>query len=312
MTNTIDPSRELTMTRIFCAPRHLVLKMWSDPAILTQWWGPFGFSTTTHSMDFRPGGIWKFTMHGPDGTDYPNVIRYVAVGPDRIAYEHGSNDLHVDGFMVEVSLEDFEEGKTKMNFRMIFPTPEERTRIVDTYGADKGLVQTLTRLDLLVADKQAREHPFKMHLSLPSETEMRMVRSFKAPKEAVFEAFTNAELIRKWQAPHKYTFSECQYDARPGGKWMMAQVDDEGHEYRFFGDILSIEPPVRIESTFEFEGFPGAVQSNITTFEEVDGLTRVTIVSSYPNKEERDQMLESGMEWGMNQSYERLEELLAQ
>jgi len=67
---------ELIAERLFDAPRELVFKAWTVPAIITNWWGPRGFSTTTHEMDFRAGGVWRFTMHGPDGTDYPNKIVY--------------------------------------------------------------------------------------------------------------------------------------------------------------------------------------------------------------------------------------------
>src|SRR5450631_2159695 len=119
MTNTIDAAREVTMTRVYRAPRDLILEMWSDPKRITNWWGPFGFSTTTHEMDFRPGGVWRFTMYGPDGTDFPNVVHYVATGPDRIVYDQRGEEWLVD-FHVEVSLTELEPGKTKMDFRMIF------------------------------------------------------------------------------------------------------------------------------------------------------------------------------------------------
>lgn len=305
MTTTIDPTRELVVTREFGAPRDLVLKMWSDPAMITYWWGPFGFTTTTHEMDFRPGGVWRFTMHGPDGTDYPNFIRYVKTGPDQIEYDHGCDSKSVD-FHVVVTLEEKVGGKTSMEFRMVFPSVEERTRIVETYGADKGLFQTVTRLDTLLADKQAEDEPFKMALSLPSPTEIRTVRSLRAPKELVFEAFTNPDYIRRWQGPRDIVCTECTFDARVGGRWTMTH-ERAGEKYRFSGEILEISRPDRLVGTFQYEDYDPL--TNTTTFEEKDGITRVTTISSFTTTENRDGMLYSGMEHGMVEGYERLQEI---
>jgi uncharacterized protein YndB with AHSA1/START domain len=71
--------RELIFTRIFDAPRELVLKAWTDPKQIVKWWGPKGFATTTHEMDVRPGGVWRFIMHGSDGTDYKIKIVFLEV-----------------------------------------------------------------------------------------------------------------------------------------------------------------------------------------------------------------------------------------
>src|SRR5437016_4011897 len=102
MTDILDSTREYSISRTFRAPRDLILKMWSDPELLSNWWGPVGFSTTTHEMDFRPGGHWKMTMHGPNGSKYPNLLRYIETGPDRIVYDHG--DFDKTDFRVIVTL----------------------------------------------------------------------------------------------------------------------------------------------------------------------------------------------------------------
>jgi uncharacterized protein YndB with AHSA1/START domain len=78
--------REIVTTRVFDAPREMVFDAWTDPKHIGQWWGPIGFTTTTHEMDVRPGGVWRFTMHGPDGRDYKNRIVYTEiVRPERLA-----------------------------------------------------------------------------------------------------------------------------------------------------------------------------------------------------------------------------------
>jgi uncharacterized protein YndB with AHSA1/START domain len=150
MTHVHDSSREIYAQRTLRAPRELVLKMWSDPQALSNWWGPEGFSTTTHKLDFRPGGEWTFIMHGPDGVDYPNYIKYKETGPDRITYSHGGRVEDPVDFEVEVTLTVLDSKKTLMEFRSTFPSAEERDRVVEEFGAEEGLYQTMDRLVRLV------------------------------------------------------------------------------------------------------------------------------------------------------------------
>ena len=84
---TESADREIIATRVFDAPRELVFKMWTDPKHVGRWWGPRGFTTTIHEMDVKPGGIWRLTMHGPDGRDYKNKVVFLEVEePERLVY----------------------------------------------------------------------------------------------------------------------------------------------------------------------------------------------------------------------------------
>lgn len=147
--NSLDLDRDpraLIATRIFDAPRALVFEAWTDPKHLAQWWGPNGFTTTTLAFDMRPGGVWRFVMHGPDGRDYQNRIIFdEIVKPERIRYRHGGDDVEPMQFAVIVSFEDLGP-KTRLTMEMWFPSAAERDRVVKQYGADTGLVQTLARL----------------------------------------------------------------------------------------------------------------------------------------------------------------------
>ena len=135
--------REISATRVFDAPRDLVWKAWTDPQHIAQWWGPKGFSNTIVSMDVRPGGLWDFVMHGPDGRNYDNKIRYVEiVPPERLVYDH----ISAPNFHVTVSFEE-EHGKTRLTMTMLFETAELRDGVVKAYGAVEGLHQTLGRLE---------------------------------------------------------------------------------------------------------------------------------------------------------------------
>ena len=134
-------------TRVLDAPRELVFAVWTDPKHLAKWWGPDGFSTTTSAFDLRPGGVWRFVMHGPDGRDYQNRITFdEIVTPERLAYHHGGgDDVEPVQFRTTVTFEDL-GGKTRVTLKGVFPSVAERDRVIKEYGADKGLVQTLARL----------------------------------------------------------------------------------------------------------------------------------------------------------------------
>jgi uncharacterized protein YndB with AHSA1/START domain len=143
-----DP-RSIIGTRVFDAPRALVFSVWTDPKHLAQWWGPNGFTTTTRAFDFRPGGVWRFVMHGPDGRDYQNRITFdEIVPPERIVYRHsGGDDVEPVQFTQTVTFKDLGNGQTLLRWHGTFPSAEERARVIRDYGADKGLVQTMARLD---------------------------------------------------------------------------------------------------------------------------------------------------------------------
>ncbi|KPV60101.1 polyketide cyclase [Paenibacillus sp. A3] len=112
---------ELISTREFDVPRELVFRAWTTPDLLARWWGPHGFTNTFHECDIRPGGTWRLTMHGPDGTDYPNHNVFVEIVPfERIVIDH----LSGHEFRVTGTFENL-EGRTKVTFRQLFKLTEE-------------------------------------------------------------------------------------------------------------------------------------------------------------------------------------------
>lgn len=135
--------REIVLTRLIDAPRALVFEAWTSIEHLSQWFGPDGFTTTTLSMDFRVGGSWKYFMHGPDGTEYPNLVTYTEIVPnERIAFDHGDFDsVH---FTAVITFEE-EDGKTRITNRMVLPSKEALDHVVG-FGAIELGNQTLARL----------------------------------------------------------------------------------------------------------------------------------------------------------------------
>jgi uncharacterized protein YndB with AHSA1/START domain len=155
-----DP-RAIIGNRLLDAPRELVFSAFTDPRHLAQWWGPDGFTTTTHSFDFRPGGVWRFVMHGPDGRDYQNRITYEEiVPPERIVYRHGGGeDVEPVQFSQTLTFEDLGGDRTRLTWHGRFASAEERARVIKNYGADKGLSQTMARLVNYVATLATEKTP---------------------------------------------------------------------------------------------------------------------------------------------------------
>ncbi len=155
-TSSIELDRDphaIIPTRALDAPRALVFEVWTDPKHLSRWWGPYGFTTTTSRFDMRVGGVWRFVMHGPDGRDYENRITYdEIVPPERIRYHHGGGeDVEPVKFRTTVTFEDLGSNRTRITLHAVFPSAAERDRVIKEYGADKGALQTLSRLADYVA-----------------------------------------------------------------------------------------------------------------------------------------------------------------
>ena len=144
----------------------------------------------------------------------------------------------------------------------------------------------------------------------PSDREIRMTRVFDAPRELVFQAHTDPQHVPHWWGQRHSTTIVDVMDVRPGGAWRFVQRDPEGNEYGFRGEYREVVPPERLVYTFEFEGMPGHILVETMTFEEHDGKTTVSSTSLFDSVEDRDGMLESGMESGAIESWDRLAELL--
>ncbi len=144
-----------------------------------------------------------------------------------------------------------------------------------------------------------------------SDREYRMTRLFKAPRELVFEAYTNPEHIPHWWGPRSVTTVVDEMDVRPGGRWRYIHRDSDGNEYAFRGEYREVVPPERLVSTFEFEGMPGHVVIDTLVLSEEEGGTRLTATSLFESTDDFDGMIASGAESGMIDTWERLAELLA-
>ena len=146
--------REIVMTRTVNAPRALVWDAWTQADQIAAWWGPNGFTTTHKEMKVAVGGVWRFTMHGPDGKDWPNRIVYrEVVKPERLVYDHDDDEAGARSFVSTVTFEDL-GGETRITLRLAFDSKEARDATVK-FGAIEGGNQTLTRLEAHLASMKS-------------------------------------------------------------------------------------------------------------------------------------------------------------
>lgn len=138
---------EMAIERLVPCGIDMMPRLWSEPEIISRWWGPEGFSTTTHRMEFRAGGEWEYTMHGPDGKNYGNLVRYTKVDGSGIEYDHfGTGDDAHESFKAVITFEEVTKSVTRVIFKMVFEDAETKRQICDEYGAAEGLRETTARM----------------------------------------------------------------------------------------------------------------------------------------------------------------------
>ena len=151
-------------------------------------------------------------------------------------------------------------------------------------------------------------------LTLPNDTDIVVTRDFNAPAHLVWRVFTEPELVARWWAGQRGTVTSIEIDPRPGGTYRYVMQANEGFEVAFHGEFQEVVPVERMVHTEVFEGMPEAEAAptlNTYTFTERDGVTTLEVVTRAPSKEVRDAIVESGMECGMQEGYDLVEEIAA-
>ena len=303
--NDID-ARSIVFTRVFDAPRALVFSAFSSPVHLGQWWGPNGFTTTTHAFEFRPGGVWRFVMHGPDGRDYQNRITFdEIVPPERLVFRHGGgDDVDPVQFNVTVTFAD-EGGKTRLVWRNIFPSVAERDRIVREFGAEVGLKQTVGRL---------AEHVERITAVRKGVPDLVITRIFDAPRELVFSLWTDPKHVAEWWGPRGFAARVHELDARPGGAMRIEMCAPDGRVYPMSGKFEELVTPERlvfISGALDEKGKPLFEVRTTVLFENAGGKTRLTMRASVVMQTDAAPPYIAGMSEGWSQTLDRLAERVA-
>jgi uncharacterized protein YndB with AHSA1/START domain len=241
----LSNSREMRVIRDFDAPRELVWRALTDPAHVDVWWGPDGFTNTTKKIDVRPGGVWVFVMHGPDGTDFDNVVSYKEiVAPERLAYRHGSTETEnpEEDFNTVITLEDL-GGKTRLTMVATFKDQAARDFVIREFGAAEGATQHLQKLSDHLERMEAEVSPKDV---VEESRVIRVSRIFNAPRELVWKAWTEPEQVARWWGPDGFTVEIHAMDVRPGGVWHLTMRGPDGAQYPNKSVFQEVVPPERI------------------------------------------------------------------
>jgi uncharacterized protein YndB with AHSA1/START domain len=323
---SMPTDREIVFTRVFDAPRGLVWKAWTDPARVVKWWGPRGFTNTTENMEVKPGGVGRYVMRGPDGTDYPNRSKYKEVKePERLVYKHGgAADTEPVNFQTTVTFDEEGAGRTRVTMRAIFPSERAREFVVKTYGAAEGGKQHLARLGehlaSLAGDGGGDEGGEAFLIS----------RVFRAPVEAVYKAWTERDRLAKWFGPRGTAIVKSELDLRTGGVYLYCMRGTDGKEMWGRWVFLEIATARRLVFTCSFsnekgdemrapweENWPLRWRSEVM-FEPHAGKglgTVVTVRWSTPDAAEVERRAfdagREGMNRGWGGTFDRLDEYLA-
>ncbi len=302
--------QEIVITRVINAPRERVWEAWTDPQQVVKWWGPKGFTTTIHMMDVRVGGVWSHTMHGPDGSDYPNYSTFTeVVKPERISFSHGGKKTGDPGVQFE-STWTFEAlgNKTQVTIRMVFGSAEERDRVVRQFGAIEGGNQTLGKLEEYVKQEPTAT-------TNPREREIVIERVFDAPRELVYRAWTDPQHLARWWGPKGFTNPVCTADVRAGGAWHIVMRAPDGREHPCGGVYREVAEPTRLVFTnIALDKDGNSIIDGLTTvtFAEHEGKTKLTLRTRGTAIADYAVPYLSGMETGWSQSLEKLATELAQ
>jgi uncharacterized protein YndB with AHSA1/START domain len=238
---------QIITTRLIAAPRKLVWKALTTPEHLKHFWGPDGFTNTFRTYDLRVGGQALFTMHGPDGTDWPNRFIFLTVDPPRLLrwdHDNGGEGPVDHKFVGELELTD-EAGKTRIELRMTESSIAARDAVAQYAVA--GGQQNLDRLAAFVAPMADEKNRFVIE------------RSFPVSQARLFKACTDVNEMMQWDAPGGMTTIKAEQDLRPGGTYHYGLASGDGNEMWGKVTYKEITPPSRLVYLQSFSDAQGGL-----------------------------------------------------
>lgn len=309
-----NKSNVITLTRVYDAPLSAVWDAWTDPEQVAQWWGPRGFTLTTHSRDLRTGGHWHYTMHGPDGVDYENTAQYLEVLPQqRMVYDHGGHKDRPPLFRVTALFTE-RDGRTQLDMSMTFATPEiaEETR---GFIKKAGGEATWDRLAEYLGKKLTGAERFFI------------VRTFDAPIDRLYEMWTDPDHLARWLPPTGATMEFLRKEPHVGGVSFYKMTAANGAAMYGRVRYLTIEKPHRLVYAQQFcdeqeqvirppffATWPLTMITTVEFFAESEDRTRVS-VRWEPQDATAEDIAEfvkqrGGMTMGWSGSFDKLEAAL--
>ena len=301
---------EISITRTFDAPRELVWKAWTDPAMAKEWMGPRGFTPTEVTSSDKPGGQWHLTMVGQrPGSDEPVTLGQGGTileikPPELLKYTFGWDSRASvglgEGPKENVITVRFEErgGKTVMHFHQgPFATEGERD------GHNGGWNSAFDCFAEFVLRVQPERDPGE------AQSELHLRRFFAAPRQLVFDAWTKPEMVKEWWGPNGCTIPHCEIDARQGGEFLIQMKFPDGNVGTLKGRYVEFYPPHRfhwIGTPLDKDGNAMAETWTSVFFEEKNGGTEVVVDGHYLKNPPNPEMFLKGARKGWGQMLEKL------
>lgn len=312
-------TRTMTLTADFAASVERVWEAFTTPAQLERFWGPPGWPATFTRFDFTVGGIVNYHMTSPQGEGSYGCWEVLAIDePRRFEVLDAFTDADgtvFEGFpamRMEFRFEASDAG-TRFTNTTYFDSVEALEQVIEM-GAVEGSRMAMNQLDLVLQGLRDFAQGKGTQLEEVDDTHVRITRLVEGPRELVWRAYNEPDLVRQWMlGPDGWEMTDCELPAAVGERSKLSWRDTSGAQpsFGFEGEALVIDEPRRMVATERMAGTEGPTNINDMTFDEEDGATLVTVYIEFEDKDTRDMILATGMAEGMEQSYARLEGVLA-
>ncbi len=307
----VAQDRVVVSSRVFPASCEHLFGTFADPDCLARWWGPKGFTNTIHEFDLKAGGHWRFEMHGPDGAVYRQDKQFLAVDrPSRLALRHAQPTHQFD---LTISFDEV-EGGTRLTWRMEFASLDEKTAAFIAQANEENFDRLEQELASIRAAAEDRDFVID--------------RIIAAPRDRVWSAWTQPELLTRWWGPRSFGNPLCEVDLRPAGPFYIVMQCPDGVDYPLKGIYREVAAPERLVLSLDCSEHPPAWQAAVnhhsggdspdaagevlltTHLESLSDRTRLIIRQRFESSAIRNAMLDLGMEQAWSQSLDRLERSL--
>ncbi|QLD11787.1 SRPBCC family protein [Microbacterium oleivorans] len=317
VTDITTDADNLTMTLVaeVDAPVERLWRAFTQPAQLERFWGPPGWPATFTRFEFEPGGRAQYAMSSPQGEKSRGTWEFIAIDEgrsfevlDAFADEDGEPMAQFPAMRMIFSFETTPGGSRLTN--ITYFTSAEALEQVIAMGAIEGSRLAMGQLDAVVQDLRAYAQGVGTRIELLDDTHVRITRLIDGPRDLVWRAHHETELLKKWMlGPDGWSMTVAEPATQVGASFRQAWEQDGAPEtaFGFEGELLQFDAPRRAVTTERMSGTEGPVTINDLQLYEEDGVTLLTLLIEYPDKQTRDMILDTGMAEGMETSYARLE-----
>ncbi len=304
----------LTVIADYPVPLHRLWDAYADPRMIERFWGPEGWPATFTRHDMAVGGQSNYFMTGPDGTRAGGWFRFIAVEPmKRFEVEDGfgeSVDSADAGMPTMHMVFTFEATATGSRQTTVttFPSVEAMDQLVQM-GMMDGMQSAMSQIDAVLADLKAFVASVPTQAQLLSDTQVRVSRVIRGGVHDVWRAHHDPALIQRWlTGPEGWTMPVCDVATNVGDRYRYEwEAADGSQRFGFEGELLELDAPHRDVSLEQMIGTDGPAVRNEMTLTALNDGTLLSLLITYPSKELRDIILDTGMTNGMEESYARLE-----